>query len=284
MIATRPYTLIAELTYRCLLHCPYCSNPVEHAMDREGLDASIWELVIDDAAELGVVQLQLTGGEPLLYPDLERLVVRARSCELYTTLVTSGVPLERERLSVLVAYGLDHVQLSFQDADAAGSDVIAGTRAFERKLEVASWVKELEMPLTMNVVLHRANVGHVAELVELAAQIGADRLELVTTRYVGFAFANRDTLVPSRDQLERAHAAAGDARERLAGVMEVAFVEPSACTAIHVSPAGRVQGTDSVRDRTLAEIWQSCDRREETVPEPVPSHLLVSNALLRPRR
>ena len=295
MIAPRPYTLIAELTYRCPLHCPYCSNPVDH--DREVLDPSIWELVVDDAAELGVVQLHLTGGEPLLYPDLERLVCRARSCQLYTNLVTSGIPLERERLVVLVAYGLDHVQLSFQDADQAASDVIAGARVFERKLEVARWVKELGLPLTMNVVLHRANIAHVPELVELAEHIGADRLELANTQYLGFAYANRGTLVPSRDQIERAFDAAAEARERLAGIMEVVFVKPDyfsetprACMDgwanryIHITPSGRVLPChaaeviphlqfDNVRDRTLSEIWQGSPalaafRGEDWMQEP----------------
>ena len=278
MSLPRPYTLIAELTYRCPLHCPYCSNPV--ALAPETLDAPVWECVIDEAAALGVVQLHLTGGEPLLYPALERLVARARARELYTNLVTSGVPLTRERLAELRAAGLDHVQLSFQDADAARADAIAGARVFERKLEVAAGVKAEHLPLTINVVLHRDNLDHVEAILALAERLGADRIELANAQYLGFAFANRAALVPEREQVERAFAAAARARDRLAGTMEVVFVEPDdvgepprACIDgwarryIHITPAGRVLPChaaevipglefESVCDHPLAEIWE----------------------------
>src|SRR4051812_29391278 len=150
MAAPRPYTLIAELTYECPLHCPYCSNPVERTADV--LDVETWERVLDQAGELGVVQLHLTGGEPLRYRELERLVARGRALDLYVNLITSGVPLARERFEALAAAGLDHVQLSFQHADRELADRIAGARVFERKLEVARWVRERGLPLTINVV------------------------------------------------------------------------------------------------------------------------------------
>src|SRR5918911_2688964 len=173
----RPYTLVAELTYRCPLRCTYCSNPLDYARHKDALSTDDWLRVFREAEALGVVQLNLTGGEPLLRDDLEQLVEGARRLDLYTNLITSGVPLTRERLARLKGLGLDNVQVSIQDVTAAGSERIAGHRSFQRKLEVARWVKALEMPLTVNVVLHRENLGHVAQIIELAESLAADRLE-----------------------------------------------------------------------------------------------------------
>src|SRR5213593_3845298 len=160
---SRPYTLIAELTYRCPLRCVYCSNPVEYARHRAELDTETWLRVFREAEALGVVQLNLTGGEPLVRDDLEALIEGARRLDLYTNLITSGVPLRRERLARFRALGLDSVQLSIQDVQATDSDRIAGLRSFDRKLEVAAWARELGFPLTINTVLHRDNLDHVAE-------------------------------------------------------------------------------------------------------------------------
>ena len=275
----RPYTLVAELTYRCPLRCPYCSNPLDYARHDGELDTATWLRVLTEAEELGVVQLNLTGGEPLIRDDLERLVERARALDLYTNLITSGIPLTHERLAGLRALGLDNVQVSIQDVTAAGSDRIAGLRSFERKLEVARWVKDLGMPLTMNTVLHRDNLDHVAEVVALAESLGADRLELANTQYLGWALLNRRALLPTREQLERARAVAHAARERLRGTMEVLFVFPDyyaefpkSCMDgwgrrfLVVSPDGRVLPChlahtlpglvfESVKDRPLAAIW-----------------------------
>ena len=176
--AERPYTLVAELTYRCPLRCVYCSNPLDYARHGDELDTATWRRVLGEAEELGVVQLNLTGGEPLVRDDLEALVEEARRLDLYTNLITSGIPLRRERLARFRALGLDNVQISIQDTEAAPSDRIAGRRAFERKLTVAGWVKELGFPLTLNTVLHRENLGRVEEVVALAERLGADRLEL----------------------------------------------------------------------------------------------------------
>jgi len=155
--ASRPYTLIAELTYRCPLRCVYCSNPLDYATHGEELDTDTWLRVFREAEDLGVVQLNLTGGEPLVRDDLEALITGARGLDLYTNLITSGIPLRRDRLERFRALGLDNVQISIQDVRAADSDRVAGVRAFDRKLEVAGWVKALGFPLTLNVVLHRAN-------------------------------------------------------------------------------------------------------------------------------
>ena len=208
----RPYTLVAELTYRCPLRCVYCSNPLDYARQGEELDTATWIRVLGEAEDLGVVQLNLTGGEPLVRDDLEALVAEARRLDLYTNLITSGVPLRRERLAQLRALGLDNVQISIQDTEAAPSDRIAGRRSFDRKLEVAGWVKELGFPLTLNIVLHRENLDRVEAVIALAERLGADRLELANAQYLGWALPNRAALLPSRAQLARAREVAAAAR------------------------------------------------------------------------
>ena len=295
--AARPYTLVAELTYRCPLRCVYCSNPLEYARHGDELDTRAWLRVLREAEDLGVVQLNLTGGEPLVRDDLEALVQGARALDLYTNLITSGIPLTPERLRRLRALGLDNVQLSVQDVTAAGSDRIAGLRSFERKLEVAAWVKELGMPLTLNVVLHRDNLDHVPEIIALAERLAVDRLELANTQYLGWALLNRRALLPTREQLDRARRAAAEAKRRLKGRMEVLFVLPDyysefpkACMDgwgrrfLLLSPDGlalpchvahTLPGVEwvSVRDRPLSEIWHRSPgfelfRGEAWMPEP----------------
>jgi pyrroloquinoline quinone biosynthesis protein E len=295
--AFRPYTLVAELTYRCPLRCVYCSNPLDYARHSVELDTATWQRVFREAEELGVVQLNLTGGEPLVRDDLEALIAEARRLDLYTNLITSGIPLRRERLARFRELGLDNVQISIQDVTAAASDRIAGLRSFDRKLEVATWVKELGFPLTVNTVLHRDNLDHVAEVIALAERLQADRLELANTQYLGWALANRGALLPTREQLERARQIAGEARRRLRGRMEVLFVTPDyytdlpkACMDgwgrrfIVVSPGGLVLpchaahtiaglAFESVRARPLADVWNdsagfAAFRGEAWMPEP----------------
>ena len=220
-----PYTLVAELTHRCALACPYCSNPRALVRGPEELTTAEWLGVIDDAAALGVMQIHLSGGEPLARTDLETLAARTRARDLYVSLVTSGVPLERDRLERL-APSLDHVQLSVQDARADASDRIAGITAFDQKMRVAAWVKELGLPLTLNVVLHRENIERVDEIVALAERLGADRLELANVQLVSWALENRGALLPTAAALERARGIAAEARGRLDGRMQVVFVLP----------------------------------------------------------
>ncbi|MGQ0696150.1 MAG: pyrroloquinoline quinone biosynthesis protein PqqE [Nitrospiraceae bacterium] len=222
----RPYTLIAELTYRCPLRCPYCSNPLDYARHAEEIDTDTWRRVFHEAEALGVVQINLTGGEPLLRDDLELLIESASNLELYTNLITSGLPLTYERLSRLRALGLDGVQVSIQSTRLTESDHIAGAPSFHRKLEAMRWVKSLELPLTMNVVLHRDNIGKIAELIALAESVSADRLELANAQYLGWALKNRAALLPTREQIERARIVAAGAKARLRGKMEVLFVTP----------------------------------------------------------
>ena len=293
----RPYTLVAELTYRCPLRCVYCSNPLDYGRHVDGLDTAEWLRVFREAEELGVVQLHLTGGEPLVRDDLEPLVEGARALDLYTNLITSGIPLSRERLARFRSLGLDNVQVSIQDITASSSDRIAGSRVFDRKLEVARWVKELGFPLTINTVLHRDNLDHVEEIVALAEALSADRLELANTQYLGWALANRRALLPTAAQLDGARRASSAARARLRGKMEIVFVMPDyysefpkACMDgwgrrfVVVSPDGlalpcHVAHTlpglvfENVKDRPLEAIW--CDspafnafRGEAWMPEP----------------
>jgi len=293
----RPYTLVAELTYLCPLRCAYCSNPLDYARHASTLDTTTWIEVLRAAETLGVVQLNLTGGEPLLRKDLEALVAEAERLALYTNLITSGIPLSRERLRELRDLGLDNVQLSIQDVTAAAADRIAGRRTFQRKLHVARWVKELGLPLTLNIVLHRENLDHLEEMIALAVELDADRLELANTQYLGWALLNREHLLPTREQLARARALAAAARERLKGRMELLFVTPDyyvetpkACMDgwgrrfIVVSPDGLVLPChlahtlpgltfESVRDRPLGEIWRDSSglqafRGEEWMSEP----------------
>ncbi|HJZ86170.1 MAG TPA: pyrroloquinoline quinone biosynthesis protein PqqE [Polyangia bacterium] len=293
----RPFTLIAELTYRCPLRCPYCSNPVDLERHAAELETALWQRVLGEAAELGVVQVHFTGGEPLVRDDLEELVRAARALDLYTNLITSGLPLERARLDELAKAGLDHVQLSIQDVSAEASDRMAGLRSWDAKLKVAEWVKAAGRALTINVVLQRENLDRVEQVVALAEQLGADRLELANTQYQGWALPNRAALLPTAAQLERARAAAERARARLAGRMQIAFVLPDyyaqwpkACmdgwgqrfvvvapdgVALPCHAAHTIAGLEweSVRARPLGSIWRDSPgfnrfRGDAWMPEP----------------
>ena len=298
MSAPRPYTLIAEVTHRCPLACPYCSNPLQLVHDE--LATAAWERVLEDAEALGVVQVHFTGGEPLARRDLEVLVAKARALGLYTNLVTSGIPATRERLAALRDAGVDHVQVSVQSARAERADAIADYPGHARKLDVIRWVKELGLPLTLNCVLHAGNLDEIDELVALAEASGADRLELANTQYVAWALENRDALLPTPEQLEAAAARAAHHKQRLAGTIDILFVKPDYFTAtpkacmdgwarrfIHVMPDGKVLPChaasaitslqfERVTDRPLTEIWESSPaleafRGDAWMPEPCAS-------------
>ena len=222
----RPFGLLAELTYRCPLACPYCSNPLNLADYGDELTTAEWRRVLAEAHELGVLQLHFSGGEPLLRRDLVELAKTACELGMYTNLITSALGLSRRRAEQLRAAGLDHVQISIQADEAAVSDRIAGTPSFDRKIEAARLVKKLGWPLTLNVVLHRQNIDRVAAVLRLAEELEADRLELANTQYYGWAWRNRDALLPSMAQLEHAEAIVRDARIRLQGRMDVIYVLP----------------------------------------------------------
>src|SRR4051794_598416 len=205
----RPSTLIAELSYQCPLHCPYCSNPLHIGGEtyRQELETEHWLRAFSEARALGVLQLALTGGEPMLRRDLVELCAGAREAGLYSSLITAGTLFTRERAHALKAAGLDHVQISIQSPDATENDRIAGNRSYEKKLAAARTAKELDFPLTINCVLHRQNLDRVEALLELALELGAQRVELANTQYYGWAIPNQRALMPSPEQLRRAAAA-----------------------------------------------------------------------------
>ena len=269
MADPRPYNLIAELSYRCPLRCPYCSNPTDHANTRDALDASAWARVFREAAALGVLHAGLSGGEPSVRRDLEAIVAAAADAGLFTHLVTAGTPLDAPRLAKLVDCGLRSVQLSIQDSRPEASDRIAGTPCFSRKLELARAVRELGLPLTLNVVLHRHNLSRVREIIALARELDAERLELANTQYHGWALANRAALLPTRQQLDDAAAVVREERARSLGRrLEILYVLPDywsdrpkpcmggwANSNMIVAPDGLVLPCQSARRIDDLEFW-----------------------------
>ena len=213
-----PLGLLAELTHRCPLACPYCSNPLTLDDRVDELDTATWARVFREAAAMGVLQVHLSGGEPASRRDLVEIVAAARDAGLYTNLITSAIGLDATRLVRLKEAGLDHVQLSLQDVQADSADHIAGyPGAHARKLAFAQWVRELGLALTVNTVIHRANIDHVAALVEMAASLGAGRVEIAHAQYYGWALRNRQALMPTREQVARAMAGDGKHPSALRG-------------------------------------------------------------------
>jgi pyrroloquinoline quinone biosynthesis protein E len=291
----RLWNLVAELTYRCPLRCPYCSNPLALRDFPEALSAADWARVFREAAALGAVHVGLTGGEPSTRRDLAEIVRAAADAGLYTHLVTAGLPLDADGLAVLRAAGLRSVQVSVQDAEAAASDAIAGTACFERKLALARAVRALGLPLTLNVVLHRRNLSRTRELIALARALDADRLELANAQYQGWALANRRALLPARAQLEAAERVVAEEKAR-SPRPEILFVlpdyfrdRPKPCmggwgrTHLIVTPDGRALPCHgaaelplafwNVRERSLVECWRDAPgmnafRGDAWMPEP----------------
>jgi len=293
----RPLGLLAELTYRCPLGCPYCSNPTTLRHNGSELATEEWERVIREAAELGVLHVHFSGGEPLLHPGLPTLVATARAAGLYTNLLTSGTPFPRAAAEALRAAGLDHVQLSLQSDEASLADTIAGRRSHQAKLEAARLIRELGWPLTLNVVLHRANLQRLPYLITLAEELGADRLELANVQFYGWAHRNRSALLPDLDALREAAACVAAARERLKGRLRIDYVLPDALADrpkpcmegwgrryLTVNPQGDVLPCptascieslrfDNVRQRSLRWIWEKSEafnrfRGTGWMPEP----------------
>ena len=221
-----PLWLLAELTYRCPLHCVFCYNPVDFAQQEDELSTDDWLRVLRQGRELGAVQLGLSGGEPLVRDDLEIIVAEARRLGYYTNLLTSGVGLTEARAASLKAAGLEHVQLSFQDSTREMNDFLSHTKTFALKNKVAAIIKAQGWPMVMNVVIHRMNIDHIDRIIEMAAEMGAEYLELANTQYYSWAFVNREQLLPTHEQLKNAEAVTDAWREKLAGKMRIFFVAP----------------------------------------------------------
>ncbi len=293
-----PMALVAELTYRCPLACPYCSNPEDYACRTAELSTDDWIDTFRQAEALGVLHVSLTGGEPAVRKDLRELVAAAAGLELYTNLITSGVGLTRARLEALAEAGLDHVQLSLQGVRAETADRFGGfDGGFDRKMAFAGWVAELGLPLTLNAVVHRHTLDDLEETIDLAVRMGARRLEVATVQFYGWATRNKAALMPTRAQVQRAGEVVRAARERLKGTLVIDYVPgdyyattPKACMGgwgqriMTVTPEGMVLPChaaqsipsltfDSVRDRPLAAVWHdsaafNAFRGEDWMQEP----------------
>jgi pyrroloquinoline quinone biosynthesis protein E len=275
-----PVSLLAELTHRCPLQCPYCSNPL--ALDKAAaeLDTATWRRVIEEANALGVLQTHFSGGEPTLRQDLPELVRHANELGQYTNLITAAVLLDQAKVEALADAGLDHVQISIQDSEAVNANRIGGYKnGHAKKLAVAGMVRAAGLPLTLNAVVHRQNLEHLGAIIELAVELGAKRLEVAHVQYYGWALVNRAALIPTREQTERSVELVEEARARLKGVLVIDYVVPDyyarypkpcmggwARQNLNVTPSGKVlpchaaEGIkrlrfDNVKERPLAEIW-----------------------------
>ncbi|MDH3659243.1 MAG: pyrroloquinoline quinone biosynthesis protein PqqE [Alphaproteobacteria bacterium] len=276
-----PVSLLAELTHRCPLQCPYCSNPLALERVNGELDTETWCRVIDEANDLGVLQTHFSGGEPTLRRDLADLIRHAASIGQYTNLITAGVLLDRQKLDALADAGLDHLQLSIQDSWDASANRIGGYKeGHAKKMAIADLVTEIGLPLTINAVVHRQNLDNLGEIIELAVEKKAKRLEVAHVQYYGWALINRAALMPTREQAERAIDLVKAAQERLKGILVIDYVVPDyyarypkACMGgwgrqnLNVTPSGKVLPChaaetietltfDNVKEKSLAEIWR----------------------------
>ena len=254
MTIPAPQVLLAEITHRCPLQCPYCSNPTELIKKDLEISTATWARVFNEAAELGVLQVSISGGEPAARRDLTKLVHSAREADLYVNLITSGIGITQDRLDDLVAAGCDHIQLSLQDVDSDGAKLISNmNKSLEKKLEFASWVTARSLPLTVNAVMHRLNLDRLPETIELASDIGARRLEIAHVQYHGWAALNKQVLMPTLDQSSQANRIVAEARESLKGQLLIDYVPvdhyaeyPKACmngwgrVAVIIAPDGSV--------------------------------------------
>jgi PqqA peptide cyclase len=301
MVASNPLALVCELTHRCPLHCVYCSNPQELTARTNELSTEIWSRVFREASEAGVMQLDLTGGEPLARPDLSTLIQSARASGLYVNLITSGLPLDEKRLDELIAAGLDHFQLSFQGAREETAGEISGSKSHTQKLRVLDWLKSRRrVAVTLNFVVHRKNLDQLEEMLAIAENSSATRIEFAHVQYYGWALANREQLLPTREQLTQSLEFFKNARDRLRGKIRVEYVVPDyyakfpkpcmggwARKVILITPNGEalpchaataIPGLhfENVKEKSLAEIWQSSEafqkfRGEDWMQEPCKS-------------
>lgn len=221
-----PLWLLAELTYKCPLHCVFCYNPVDYAQNRNELSTAQWVDVLQQARQLGAAQLGFSGGEPLLRDDLEELIIEAHRLGFYTNLITSGVGLTEARIARMKEAGLDHIQLSFQDSTKEMNDFLSSTKTFDLKLRVARLIKQYDYPMVLNVVLHRYNLDHIERIIQMAVDMGVEYLELANTQYYGWGLVNRMHLLPLQEQLKRAEAVVNEYRARRGNKIRILFVVP----------------------------------------------------------
>lgn len=277
---TPPIAMLAELTHRCPLKCPYCSNPLDLIRKDAELSCETWAQVFQQAVRLGVLQLHLSGGEPAFRRDLVSLTKAAVDAGLYTNLITSGIGLTQRRLAELKDAGLDHVQLSLQGTTSRTADAIGGyAGGFNRKMQAAEWINEIGFPLTLNVVMHRQNLHELEAAIELANDLNVRRVEIACVQFHGWASKNRGALQPTRDQVCTLKDTVSRARMEHRGRMVIDFVPPDyysdfpkACmggwgtTGLVVSPDGTVLPCHAaqvmthltfpkVEQQSLEEIW-----------------------------
>jgi pyrroloquinoline quinone biosynthesis protein E len=293
-----PLAVLAEITHRCPLQCPYCSNPVELEKSSAELTTDEWMRVLGELAEIGVLQIHFSGGEPTARKDLLQLVQRATDVGLYSNLITSAVMLTRDRLAALADAGLSHVQISFQGSEDALANRVGGYKGgHAKKKEVAGWVRELGLPLTVNAVMHRQNLHQLSAIIDMSVALDAARLEVANVQYYGWALKNRAALMPTEAQIEETTRIVDEARARLKGVLEIDYVipdyyalRPKKCMGgwgrqfFNISPSGKVLPChaaesitglrfDSVRDHSIAWIWDNSEafnlyRGTDWMPEP----------------
>lgn len=293
-----PLGMLAELTHRCPLQCPYCSNPAKLLKANAELSTKDWQRVFEEVAELGLLQVHLSGGEPTLRQDLEVLIETLSRCGIYSNLITAGVMLPRARLEALAKAGLEHLQLSIQGADAKTTELIGNYKGgFEKKLETAKYTRELGLPLTINAPVHRHNIDQVEQFIELALDLDAERVEIANVQYYGWAYLNRPALMPERDKVERQVEVVEKARAELKGVLTIDFVTPDyyadypkpcmggwGMDALVITPDGTVLpchasqtiptlSFENVKEKSMADIWYHSSafnayRGTEWMPEP----------------
>ncbi len=282
-ISGQPLWLLAELTYRCPLQCPYCSNPVDIAHYDHELNTDAWIRVLREARALGAMQLGLSGGEPLVRRDLETLIAEAHELGYYSNLITSGVGMDAARVARFKEAGLDHIQISFQASDEDLNNYLGGTDSFQHKLDMARAVKAQDYPMVLNIVIHRQNIDQIEDILRMTIELKADYVELASTQYYGWSKLNLDTLLPTRAQLERAEAIAHDYQVRMKDRMKILYVvpdyyenRPKACmngwgsifltitpdgTALPCHAASQLPGLEfpNVREHSIEAIWSQSD-------------------------
>ncbi len=296
-----PLAVLAELTHRCPLQCPYCSNPLELERGGAELTTDEWKRVLSELAKIGVLQIHFSGGEPTARKDLIEIVQHATNVGLYSNLITSAVLLTKDKLAAVADAGLCHVQISFQGSESGVADRVAGLKdAHTKKIEVAGWARELGLPLTVNAVMHRQNLFQLADVIQMAVDLDADRLEVANVQYYGWALKNRAALMPTMEQIDEASRIVEEAEVRLKGILAIDYVvpdyyalRPKKCMGgwgrqfFNISPSGKILPChaaetitglkfESVRDHPIAWIWQNSEafnryRGTGWMPEPCQS-------------